>query len=48
MTGTGNPFNNGIVADAWSRPVVNVPEIAGDVFKLLLASLASVKARQST
>jgi hypothetical protein len=46
MTGTGNPFNNGIVADAWSRPVVNVPEIARNVFELLLASLADVRTQR--
>ncbi|NCX97210.1 MAG: hypothetical protein EBX35_01080 [Planctomycetia bacterium] len=46
MTGTGNPFNNGIVADAWSRPVVNVPGIGREVFELLLASLADVRAQR--
>jgi hypothetical protein len=45
MTGTGNPFNNGIVADAWSSPVVNVPGIARDIFELLLASLADVRSQ---
>jgi hypothetical protein len=46
MTGTGNPFSNGIMADAWSRPVVNVPGIARDVFELLLASLGEVRTQR--
>lgn len=46
MAGTGNPFSNGIVADAWSSPVVDVPGIARDVSELLLASLADVRSHR--
>lgn len=45
MAGTGNPFNNGIVADAWSSPVVDVPGIGRDVFELLQESLADVRSQ---
>lgn len=42
-TGSGNPFNNGIVSDAWSPPVVDVPSISRDVLDLCLASLVDVQ-----
>lgn len=40
-----NPFNNGIMSDAWSRPVVDVPSIHGDVTDFCLQLLDEV-ARQ--
>jgi hypothetical protein len=34
MTHTGNPFDNGIVSDAWCRPAVDVPSIYRSVSEL--------------
>lgn len=34
MTHTGNPFDNGIVSDAWCRPTVDVPSIYRSVSEL--------------
>lgn len=40
-----NPFNNGIMSDAWAQPVVDVPSIHGDVTAYCLQLLDEV-ARQ--
>jgi len=42
MSEAANPFDNGIVSDAWSRPVADVGAIHGEVSELCLASLAEV------
>jgi hypothetical protein len=39
----GNPFDNGIVPDAWSRPFVDVPSIHKDVSDLCRALLDEVR-----
>lgn len=38
-----NPFDNGVVPDAWSRPVVDVPAIHKDVSDLCLTLLDEVR-----
>lgn len=38
-----NPFDNGIVPDAWSRPVVDIPAIHQDVSDLCLTLLDEVR-----
>ena len=40
-----NPFNNGIMSDAWAQPVVDVPSIHGEVIEYCLQLLDEV-ARQ--
>jgi hypothetical protein len=43
MTHAGNPFDNGIVSDAWCRPTVDVPTIYGAVSDLCHDLLADVR-----
>jgi hypothetical protein len=43
MTRAGNPFDNGIVSDAWCRPAVDVPTIYGTVSDLCHELLADVR-----
>ena len=43
MTSTANPFNNGIVSDAWARPMVDVVSIYKDVSDLCVELLAEVQ-----
>jgi hypothetical protein len=38
-----NPFDNGVVPDVWSRPVVDVPSIHRDVSDLCLELLSEVR-----
>jgi len=47
---TANPFDNGIVPDAWSQPTVDVPAIHGAASRLcmsLLAEIRSLRKRRS-
>ena len=39
----GNPFDNGIVPDAWTPPVVDVPSVHREVSDLCLALLGEVR-----
>lgn len=43
MTHAGNPFDNGIVSDAWCRPAVDVPTIYGAVSDLCHDLLEDVR-----
>ena len=43
MINLGNPFNNGIISDAWSRPVADVPSIHAEVKNLCLGLLEDVR-----
>lgn len=43
MTHAGNPFDNGIVSDAWCRPAVDVPTIYGSVSDLCHDLLEDVR-----
>lgn len=43
MTHAGNPFDNGIVSDAWCRPAVDVPAIYGVVSDLCHDLLEDVR-----
>ena len=43
MTHAGNPFDNGIVLDAWCRPAVDVPTISGAVSDLCHDLLEDVR-----
>jgi hypothetical protein len=43
MTHAGNPFDNGIVSDAWCRPAVDVPTIYGSVSDLCHDLLKDVR-----
>jgi hypothetical protein len=40
---TANPFDNGIVPDAWAQPAVDVPGIHGAAARLCLSLLAEVR-----
>ncbi len=43
MTSVANPFSNGIMPDAWCRPMVDVPSIYADVSDVCLASLEEAR-----